>query len=114
MIKYICQNPECPNFQKEEELTREIFVFRDGHLVGKNRPCPKCGQLREEINPNASVPLSEKNLSIAQFSSMSVEQRREALKKRSQEHFKKEVKERKDGLLNQAMTEMRGIKTGKL
>ena len=40
---------------------------------------------------------------------MSTEQKREALRKRSHQHFKKEIKERKDGMLNQAMTEMRDL-----
>ena len=111
-MKYICHNPECPKCGVEEELTKEIFVFRNGHLVGQNCPCPKCGKEREEINPAKDIPLSEKNIEIAQFSGMSMEQKREALKKRSREHFQKEIKERKYGLLNQAMTEMRNIKKG--
>lgn len=112
-MKYICRNIECPQYGVEEELTKETFVFQNGRLIGKRSYCPKCGKEREEINPNKDIPLSEKNIHVDLYSGMTMEQKREILKKRSHDHFKKEIKERKDGLLNQAMSEMRSIKTGK-
>jgi hypothetical protein len=112
-MKYVCLNSQCENYQKEEEYHKESYSFVDGKLVGSNCRCPRCGQMRKEINPNADMPLSEKNIGINFFSSMSAEQKREVLKKRSHEHFNKKIKERKDGLLNKAMSEMRDIKRGK-
>jgi hypothetical protein len=112
-MKYVCLNPQCENYQKEEEYHKESYSFTNGKFVGKNCLCPRCGQLRKEINPNEEIPLSEKNIEVNFFAGMSVEQKREVLKKRSHEHFNKAIKERKEGLLNKAMSEMRDIKSGK-
>ena len=40
---------------------------------------------------------------------MSKDRKIEVLKKRSHEHFKSKLKERKDELLNKAMTEMKNL-----
>lgn len=104
-MKYKCNNPDCPDYGKEEYYASESFRFRDGKLVGEHAECHKCGKLREEINPNKDIPLSEKNVGINFFNGMSSEQKREALKKRSHAHFNKEIKERKEGMLNQAKAE---------
>ena len=113
-MKYICHNPKCDKYEIPDDYSSETYVFRNGHLVGEHCNCPICGQLREEIDPNKDIPLSQKNIEIGTYSSMSPEQRREALKKRSHEHFLKNVKERKDGLINAAMKEMSDYKKGKL
>jgi hypothetical protein len=112
-MKYICLNPKCENYQIEDEYLKEVYSFTNGKLIGKNCRCPRCGQNRKEIDPNVDVPLSEKNIEINKFDGLSVQQKQEVLKKRSHEHFKKNIKERKDGLLNKAMSEMRNIKSGK-
>lgn len=114
-MKYICINPDCEKYQQEEYLVSETFYFRNGKMVGAHCCCPKCGKERQEIkNPDADIPLSQKNIAINNMGSMSMEQRREILKKRSHEHFKKEIKERKDGLINAAVSEMNDFKKGKL
>ena len=114
-MKYICINPDCKKYNQEEYLTGETFKFKDGKLIGSNCCCPKCGKERKEVkDPDADLPLSQKNIRINNMGSMSMEQRREVLKKRSHEHFKKEIKERKEGLLNAAMSEMNDFKKGKL
>lgn len=104
-MEYVCNNPNCAKFGVKEYLSSETFRFKDGKLVGVHAPCPCCGNVREEINPNKDIPLSEKNIGISLYNGMSVEQKREALKKRSHEHFQKEIKEKKDGLINKAVTE---------
>ena len=108
-MKYVCENPECSKFNVEEYYVSETFKYQDGRLVGTNAVCPSCGQERKEVNPNKDVPLSEKNIGVNLFQGLSTEQKREALRKRSHQHFKKEIKERKDGMLNQAMTEMKDL-----
>lgn len=108
-MKYVCENPECHKFGIEDYYVSETFSYRDGRLVGKNAICPHCGKERKEVNANDNVPLSEKNIGVNLFQGMSTEQKREALRKRSHQHFKKEIKERKDGMLNQAMTEMKDL-----
>ena len=63
------------------------YKMVNGELQSNNAPCPRCGQIRKEINPNRDIPISEKNIEIAKYSSASPEQRREILKKRSHDHF---------------------------
>lgn len=104
-MKYICENSDCPNFGVEEYYVSETFSYQDGRLIGKNSICPHCGKERKEVVDN--IPLSEKNISVNLFQGMSVEQKRESLKKRSHQHFNEKIKDKKDGMLNQAMTEMK-------
>lgn len=106
-MEYICQNPDCEEYGKKEYICTEIFKFQNGELVGEHCKCPKCGKMRK--NPNEDIPLSEKNISVAKFANASPEQKREMLKQRSHEDYEKHVKERKDGLMNQAISEMRNI-----
>ena len=113
-MKYVCKNSDCPEYGKEVYLSSETFRFRNGNLVGEHAECPTCGKLREEINPNKDIPLSEKNISINLYDGMSMEQKREVLKKRSRQHYDKEIKERKTELLNKAVNEMRDLQKGKL
>lgn len=108
-MEYICNNPKCPNYGKKEQLSSETYKYRDGRLVGEHIQCPECGVEREEVNPNKDIPLSEKNIGIGLFAGMSKEQKQEVLKKRSHEHFKKNVEERKEGLMSRAINEMRNM-----
>lgn len=108
-MEYICQNPDCPKYGKKEYLYHEIFKYQNGELVGEHAICSSCGKIRKKISEGENIPLSEKNISIGRFASSSPEQKREMLKKRSHEDYEKHIKERKDGLLNQAISEMRNI-----
>lgn len=108
-MEYVCNNPECPECGKKEYFSSETYKYRSGRLVGEHSQCPKCGVEREEINPNKNVPLSEKNIGIGLFAGMSKEQKQEVLKKRSHEHFKRNVEERKEGLMSRAINEMRNM-----
>lgn len=114
-MKYICTNPDCGRYQQEEYLASETFYFHCGKIIGAHSCCPECGRERKDVkNPDADIPLSQKNVNINNMGSMSMEQRREILKKRSHEHFEKEIKERKEGLINAAVSEMNDFKKGKL
>jgi hypothetical protein len=109
MSKFVCENKDCPKFGIEEEYFSNTYKMVNGELQSNNAPCPRCGQIRKEINPNMDIPLRDKNIEIAKYSSASPEQKREMLKQRSHEDYEKHVKERKDGLMNQAISEMRNI-----
>ena len=110
-MKYVCSNESCPNFGVTEELHKESYKFVSGQgLVGEHCDCPICGKPREEINPNAEVPLSEKQVTMNFFNGMSKEQKRELLRKRSHDHYESKIKERKDGLIQQAIGEMNNLK----
>lgn len=109
-MEYICQNPNCKAYNKPEYLNEETYRYIDGEVIGAHAACPDCGQKRKRYNKNENMPLSEKGaVSILRFNSASTEDKREILRKRSREHFQKEVKEKKDHLMNKAMTEMKNL-----
>lgn len=113
MSYYVCKNEQCENYNKHEEIYKESFKYANGEIIGEHAICPKCGKIREYVNPASEVPLSEKLKTFvntgSSFSSASKEQKQEILRKRAHEHFNKSVKERKDYLMNKAMTEMRSL-----
>ena len=102
-MKYVCENTDCSRFGVEEEFFSETYVMREGHLIGKGAICPCCGNVRREINPNEKISLAEKNITLAKYSMSSPEQRREILKKRSHEHFEKEIRPQKEEKLRQTV-----------
>ena len=114
MSYYVCKNEQCENYNEREEIYKESFKYdAKCGIIGEHAICPKCGKIREYINPASEVPLSEKlNTFVnvgSSFSAASKEQKQEILRKRAHEHFNKSVKERKDYLMNKAMTEMRSL-----
>jgi len=102
-MKYVCRNPECSECGKEEYLSSERFFMRNGNYVGENAPCPVCGQIREEINPNTQISPAEKNISLMKFQMASSEGKREILKRRSHEHYEKEVRPVKEEKMRKAV-----------
>lgn len=110
MSYYVCKNTDCSCYDVPDVVTRESFKYVSGvGLIGEHAACPSCGKIREYVNPQADVPLSEKNVNFGQYSSASTEQKREILRQRSHEHFEKKVKERKDYLMNKAIGEMKSL-----
>lgn len=105
-MKYVCKNPDCVDFGKEKEFFKTTTKFVGGELICSQSICGKCNKTMEDIT--VQIPLSEKNIYVAKIASMSKEGKVEVLKKRSKEHFKKEVKERKEHLMNSAIKEMKG------
>ena len=108
-MEYICENPNCERFNIKEYFSSESYVFRKelGRMVGKNARCPKCEQIRREINPAAEIPLSEKAVGFNFFNGLTLEQKQAMLKERSHNHYLKYIKEKRDGLLNQAKEEFK-------
>lgn len=111
-MKFVCENPECPKYGIEDEYVTNVFKLIDGHLVSNNAPCPRCGKIRREINPNRDIPLSEKNIGIGLYTSASPEQRREMLKKRSHEHFEKKIKPFKEHQLHETVKQFKEASKG--
>lgn len=106
-MKFICKNAECPNYGKIDEYLSNTYKMINGHLVSNNAPCPKCGKIREEIVSEKDTPLSEKNIYLAKYTMSSPEQRREMLKKRSHEHYEKEIKPFKEHQINTAVKQFK-------
>lgn len=104
MPKFVCVNKDCKQYGIEVEYTQVTYRFIDGELRAECAECPECGQKREEINENTSIPLSEKNVQFGgQFSSASPEGRKEILKKRAHEHYEKEIKPFREHQIHEAM-----------
>lgn len=102
-MKFVCKNENCERYGVEDDYTEVRYKLVSGHLIADCAPCPCCGQIREEINPNKDIPIGEKNIGIGVYSSASPETRREMLKKRSHEHFEKEIKPFKEHQLHETM-----------
>ena len=86
MTRYNCICFDCPRdgkFQIELESISKVT-------------CPNCGSERTKI-------LGESCGVFAKFSSMSPQDKQKALKKRSDEHFKKNLKEKKEYLDRSAL-----------
>lgn len=110
-MKFVCKNPNCKKYGVEDEYLSNTFKIVNGHLQSNNAPCPCCGEIREEINPYKDIPLSEKNIEIGKYSSASPEDKREMLKKRSHDHFEKEIKPFKEHQLHETVKQFK--ETGK-
>jgi hypothetical protein len=106
-MKFICNNPNCKKYGVEDEYLSNTYKVIGGKLVSNHAPCPCCGELREEINPNKDIPLSEKNIEIGKYSSASPQDRREMLKKRSHDHFEKEIKPFKEHQLHETVKQFK-------
>ena len=103
MSKFICNNTECSRKGIVDEYLVNTYRMINGQLVSNNAPCPCCGKIREEYNPNANVPLNEKNIEIGKYTMASSESRKEMLKKRSHDHYEKEIKPFKEHQLHEAV-----------
>lgn len=107
-MKFVCENPDCERFGVVDEEFNNTYKMVDGRLLSDKAPCPVCGKMRKELANN--VPLSEKNIYIESYTMASPEQRREILKKRSHEHYEKEIKPFKEHQLNEAVSQFKSIK----
>lgn len=110
-MKFVCRNEQCEKYGVEDEYFSNSYKVIGGKLVSNNAPCPCCGEIREEINPYKDVPLSEKNIEIGKYSSASPEDKRAMLKKRSHDHFEKEIKPFKEHQLHETVKQFK--ETGK-
>jgi hypothetical protein len=88
-MEFVCKNPECPRYDQRDYYSSVSFVMRDGQPYCKQSPCPHCGHIREEVPKEAPADLS--GIYFGRFRAMSKEQKQESLKRRSHEHFKKEI-----------------------
>lgn len=98
---FICRNKECKKYGVEDYYSSVTHKFVNGQLIAECAPCPCCGRLREEINTNREIPLSDKSIYIGRYSSKTTEEKREILKKRSHEHYEKEIKPYKEYKINE-------------
>ena len=106
-MKFVCTNTHCADCGVPFEYSRNTYRMIDGRLVSNNAACPKCGELRKEVN-DGDVDL--RSMNIGRYSGSSMEDKREILKKRSHDHFNKEIKEYKENQLHEAMNQFKNLK----
>ena len=107
-MKFDCENTDSEKFSMINEEYNNTYKMVDGRLLSDKAPCPVCGKIRKELANN--VPLSEKNIYIGSYTMASPEQKREILKKRSHEHYEKEIKPFKEHQLHEAVSQFKSIK----
>lgn len=108
-MKYVCNNPECEKYGVEEYLSSETYRYSGGRMVGEHALCPSCGKERKEINPNTEIPLSQKTIGMNFFDGKNIEERREILRKRTHEHFNREIREKKESMISKAKSEFQEL-----
>jgi len=93
-MKVQCNNKDCEDYLVVREV--EDWSGRDSYELFLLKKCPLCGLQRKTVEMKAVEPPKEGfNVHFAKFSSMSKEDKKKVLKKRSDDHFKKNIKERK-------------------
>lgn len=103
---YICNNPLCSENGVRHEYLINNFKYSaiDHRLVSEHEECPKCGCKRTIINEAENIPIGEKNVGIGEYTGASAETKREMLKRRSHEHYEKHIKERKEYMIHEAVS----------
>ena len=91
---FICQNPDCIDYQKEREIEWDgISTVRLFSL----KKCPSCNQnmvaKKEDLKQNEADKLS--SIASPQIDSMTPAQRKALLKERSNKDFKKNIEAQK-------------------
>lgn len=101
-----CTNTKCAHFDKvDHEYSITISYSKNGEKFCAQQVCPYCGQMREDVTE--VIPPAKKNIQMGRYTSMSKDQKTDVLKKRSHEHYNKELKEQSEFKMQSAMKEMR-------
>lgn len=103
---YICNNPLCSENGVRHEYLVDNFKYSaiERRLISEHEECPKCGCKRTIINEAANIPIGEKKFSIGEYTGASAETKREMLKKRSHEDYEKHIRQRKEYMLHEAVS----------
>lgn len=97
-MKVICKNVSCQEFDKEVEVPDWDGLHSYGLFMLKQ--CPSCKKLRKAIYDEKlkEESVGFENVAFAKIGSMTPQERKKVLKKRSNEHFQKHIKPRKEYL----------------
>lgn len=89
MISYSQYNFYCLNFSNCDLSRKKVITLECVEGEENEQLCPECGELLKCVGrPSTVTPLLK-------FHSKSVEDKKKILKKRSHDHFKKEIEEKK-------------------
>lgn len=105
-MKFVCKEDTCTSKENIVDVHKVVMKFIGGKLV-EQVYCPTCGSLMQVYDDGSKPSLS--SIHIGKYSSASKQDKREILKKRSREHFKKHIKPFKDHQMERAMGELKSI-----
>lgn len=91
-MNIFCINTRCKNFN----ISTEIEWDGKTSSLESTLICPHCGSKRE-ILKSVNKP-SLLNVNISPFSTMSVQERKQKLKERSNKHYQENIKDKKEYL----------------
>jgi len=91
MSKFICNNSECSEFEKEVLVARKVRFKpnKEGSLI-PDVYCELCGKVMKHIPPPTNGKI---NVHFASFSSKSSKEKKEILKKRADVHTKTKMRD---------------------
>jgi len=96
-MKVKCNNKVCETFGQVVEC--EDWGGHDSYSLFLLKRCPVCGSQRKTVELKVEEgPSEEFNVYFGKFSAMSKEDQKKVLKKRSSDHFKKNIKGKKEHL----------------
>ena len=114
MAKFRCKNDECPNIDRDILVGQVSFTF-DNELkklvVRSKQYCSICGKELEYVEEPPKTKVE--GFCFTRFNTMSSDQKKEVIKKRSKKHFDKherrDIEERKRQIIedNRRMAEGR-------
>ena len=93
-MKVMCNNKHCRDFKSIVEV--EDWQGMDSYSLFLLKKCPTCGSQRKTIELKIEDKPEGFNVYFGKFSAMSKEDQKRVLKKRSQDHFKKNIKDKKE------------------
>ena len=114
MAKFRCKNNRCPNIDKDVIVSKVSFKYdeKQKKLVVRNKQyCQGCEQEMEYIEEEPKSGIE--GFYFTRFNTLTSDQKKEVMKKRSKKHFdkyeKKEIEERKRQIIddNRRMAEGR-------
>lgn len=93
-MKVKCNNKNCEDFQRIVEV--QDWDGIDSYTLFLLKKCPICGLQRKTVELRVEDKPEGFNVHFGKFSAMSKEDQKKVLKKRSQEHFSKHIKGKKE------------------
>lgn len=104
-MKYTCNNPNCERYQIEVEVQ---WDGSDVLNLKYKTTCPNCHQKMkciDSVQNNNSV----QNVVTSKLSTMSIVDRKQMLKKRSDDHYMRSIKSKKEYMDNQFIKQAKNI-----
>jgi len=92
-MRFTCRTEGCTNQNKEIYFFRTKIVILNGEKLVQESICPECGQVMKDTT---QYPQGDIDIYFGKVASMSPQERKKVLKKRSTDHFNRKIKGRKE------------------